>query len=235
MKPPLEAFEDYPPFRGFPRAGITFLRMLKRNNNRDWFTKHKPEYEEHVKLPMQSLIASLRPHFDRLAPEFDVHPKRSLFRIYRDTRFSKDKTPYKTHAASHFVLRGTVKGLVGSGYYVHIEPGECFVGAGTYMPDGPQLKHIRNALSNNGRSFLSIVKNRTFTRRFGTIKGERLIRMPKGFDEEDPMAEWLKLKQFFVGASLPESACHTASFLPKIVSHFEVAAPFVRFLNASQR
>jgi len=232
MKAPIEDFDEYPPFQGFPREGISFLRKLKKNNTRDWFNAHKQEFEENVKLPMQSLIVSLRPHFERFAPEVDVNPKRSLFRIYRDTRFSKDKTPYKTHAAAHFVLRGTSKGLVGCGYYVHIEPGECFVGAGIYMPDGAQLKKIRNAIAKNGRSFVSVIRGRSFVRRFGSVKGDRLVRMPRGFEEEDPMAEWLKLKQFFVGASLRESTCYRASFVRTIVSHYEAAAPFVRFLNA---
>lgn len=235
MSHPIDTVEELPPFSGFPKEGISFLKRLKRNNTRTWFTDHKDEYEEFVKLPMQSLIASLRPAFERIAPEFEVHPKRSLFRIYRDTRFSKDKTPYKTHAAAHFVLRGTAKGLVGSGYYVHIEPGECFVGAGIYMPDGAQLKEIRHAIAEKGRQFREIVRERTFTRTYGTIQGDRLKRMPKGFDEDHPMADWLKLKQFFVGTSLPEKACHSRGFLTMLVDRFEAASPFVRFLNAAQR
>ncbi len=233
MKPPMEEFEEYPPFAGFPKEGLAFLRSLKRNNNREWFNAHKDRFEETVKLPMQSLIVSLRPHFERFAPDMEVHPKRSLFRIYRDTRFSKDKTPYKTHAAAHFILRGTSKGLVGCGYYVHIEPGECFVGAGIYMPDGQQLKKIRKGISRRGKEFLGILRSKTFARRFGSIQGERLVRMPKGFSEDDPMAEWLKLKQFFVGASLSPQGAHTPRFLRTTTSHFETAAPFVQFLNST--
>jgi uncharacterized protein (TIGR02453 family) len=96
----------YPPFEGFPREGVAFLRRLKRNNRREWFQSRREEYEEFVRLPMQALIASLQPHFRAFAPEFDVNPKHSMFRIYRDVRFSKDKAPYKTHVAAHFVLRG---------------------------------------------------------------------------------------------------------------------------------
>src|SRR3990172_12590450 len=138
--------DAYPPFQGYPREGIDFLRRLKRNNNRNWFEKHKAEYESDVKLPMQSLIASLQPYFESFAPQFDINPKRSLFRIYRDIRFSKDKTPYKTHVAAHFVLRGKPKGIEGSGFYLHIEPGEVFLGAGLYMPGSDQLKAIRKAI-----------------------------------------------------------------------------------------
>ena len=231
MKPPIDEFEEFPPFTGFPREGVAFLRKLKRNNTREWFNEHKSEYEEMVKLPMQSLIVSLRPHFERFAPEIEANPKRSLFRIYRDTRFSKDKTPYKTHAAAHFVVRGTSKGLVGSGYYVHIEPGECFIGGGIYMPDGPQLKAIRTAISKRAKDFRSVISQKEFVKRYGAIQGDTLTRMPKGFEDDDPMAEWLKLKQFFVGASMPEKACYGTTFLKSIVAHFEAAAPFIRFLN----
>ncbi len=234
MRPPSDVLNDFPPFQGFPREGIRFLRNLKRHNEREWFTAHKDEYEEHVKLPMQSFIVALRPILQGFAPEFDVHPKRSLFRIYRDTRFSKDKTPYKTHVAAHFVLRGTEKGLVGAGYYIHIEPGECFIGAGIYMPDGQQLKHIRAAVASRGQEFLSILRDRTFVRRYGTVQGDRLTRMPKGYDEDDPMAEWLRLKQFFVGASLPEKSCYGPSFVRTTASYFEAAAPFLRFLNGAR-
>src|ERR1700741_1275629 len=135
----------FPPFNGFPREGIKFLRQLKKNNNRDWFAEHKQEYEEFVKFPMQSLIASLHEPMLKLAPEFEVNPKRSLFRIYRDTRFSKDKTPYKTHVSAIFHLKGGW--AESAGYYVHIEPGEIYLGGGIYMPSGPQLKKIRSAIA----------------------------------------------------------------------------------------
>ncbi|MDE3058470.1 MAG: DUF2461 domain-containing protein [Bacteroidota bacterium] len=221
----------FPPFTGFPREGIAFLQKLKRNNNREWFEKHKPDYETFVKLPMQSLIASLQPHFDRFAPEFDANPKRSLFRIYRDIRFSKDKTPYKTHAAAHFVLRGKPKGIEGSGYYLHIEPGEVFLGGGIYMPDNDQLKKIRLALAANSGNFLAIIENKNFKKRFGKLEGEHLQRVPQGYEPGHPMAEWLKMKQFFVGVSLPEQKCFSKSFPEIIAGIFEKAAPLVRFLN----
>ena len=119
--------EVFPPFEGFPKEGITFFKKLKRNNNREWFAAHKEEFETLVKFPMQCLIAELRPHFADFASQFDVSPKRSIFRIYRDTRFSKDKTPYKLHVAAHFVLKGKPKGFEGSGYYLHIAPEEVFL------------------------------------------------------------------------------------------------------------
>lgn len=230
-KSPLSDLEFFPPFDGFPREGIGFLKRLKRNNNRPWFEKHKQEYESSIKLPMQSLIASLHPHFQRFAPEFDINPKRSLFRIYRDVRFSKDKTPYKTHAAAHFVLRGKPKGVEGSGYYLHIEPGEVFIGGGIYMPDNDQLKKIRSAIADHSGQFLSIVRLPKFKKIFGKLEGEKLQRVPKGYEPDHPMAEWLKHKQFFVWIEWPESKCLKDKFVAEVAEVYKAATPLVRFLN----
>lgn len=228
---PIEELDFYPPFEGFPKEGIAFMKSLKRNNNRPWFEKHRGEYESLVKLPMQSLIAALQPHFQKFAPEFDINPKRSLFRIYRDIRFSKDKTPYKTHVAAHFVLRGKPKGVEGSGYYLHIEPGEVFLGGGIYMPDGDQLKKIRKAIVSQNDKFVTIVNGRQFKKQFGGIEGDKLQRVPQGYPPDHPMGEWLKHKQFFVYAQWPESKCHQRSFVKEVAKVFEDATPLVRFLN----
>jgi uncharacterized protein (TIGR02453 family) len=228
---PMINVDLYPPFEGFPREGLRFLKQLKRNNNRVWFEAHKDNYERYVKVPMQSFVAALQPHFARFAPEFDLNPKRSIFRIYRDIRFSADKTPYKTHVAAHFVLRGTPKGFLGSGYYIEIAPGELFVGGGVYMPDGMQLKKIRKALDRRGKEFLSIVSNRQFLKRFAPFEWNALQRVPKGYSEDHPMAQWLKYKQFFVGVSMPEAACYKASLVEDMADVCEKGAPLVRFLN----
>ena len=223
--------DAYPPFQGYPREGIDFLRRLKRNNNRNWFEKHKAEYESDVKLPMQSLIASLQPYFESFAPQFDINPKRSLFRIYRDIRFSKDKTPYKTHVAAHFVLRGKPKGIEGSGFYLHIEPGEIFLGGGIYMPGSDQLKAIRRAIVEKSAEFLDVIRDKAFIKRFKQIEGEKLQRVPRGYDPAHPLAEWLKLKQFFVGVEWKEERCLKKKFVNEIAEVYEEAAPFVTFLN----
>jgi uncharacterized protein (TIGR02453 family) len=221
----------YPPFQGYPKAGINFLRKLKRNNNRQWFEKHKEDFETDVKLPMQSIISSLQPYFDSFAPQFDINPKRSLFRIYRDIRFSKDKTPYKTHVAAHFVLRGKPKGVEGSGFYLHIEPGEIFLGGGIYTPDSDQLKSIRRAIAERSKEFLMIVSDKSFVRRFKKIDGDKLQRVPRGYDPGHPMAEWLKLKQFFVGVEWKQEKCLKKSFIEEIAKVYEEATPLVMFLN----
>jgi len=232
-KIPIIDFDLYPPFEGFPKEGINFLKQLKRNNNREWFEKHKDKFESFVKAPMQSLIFALQPHFSRFAPEFDLNPKRSIFRIYRDVRFSSDKTPYKTHVAAHFVLRGKPKGLVGSGYYLHIEPGELYLGGGIYIPDGEQLKKIRKAIAARSEEFISIVEDRRFKNLFAPFEWSKLQRVPKGYDENHPMSEWLKYKQFFVGVSWQEAKCYRESFVEKSANIFEMLTSFVRFLNKS--
>ena len=142
--------EMFPPFDGFPKEGIKFLTQLKKNNNRPWFNKHKSEYEDFIKLPIQSLIASLKAPMAKVAPEIEVNPKRSMFRIYRDIRFSKNKAPYKTHVAAVFHLKGNWQNS--AGYYVHIEPKVIYVGGGIYMPDSTQLKKIRHAIADNPRA-----------------------------------------------------------------------------------
>lgn len=235
MTNPLQDLEEYPPFAGFPKEGLAFLRRLKKNNRREWFAAHRSEYDDHVKAPMQSLISSLRPHFERFAPEYDLNPRTAIFRIYRDTRFSNDKTPYKTHIAAHFVLRGAPKGFLGSGYYLHVEPGEAYAGAGIYMPEGDQLKKIRAAIDRHPDEFTSIISSPVFRRRFGRLTGNTLQRMPKGYDEGHPMGEWLKLKQFFAGVSMPEVKATRASFVKDVAATCEALTPLVRFLNEAVR
>ena len=233
MRPPEFDIDMYPPFEGFPKEGIEFFKHLKRHNNREWFEKHKPDYETNVKQPMQSLIASLQPEFARFAPEFDLNPKRSIFRIYRDVRFSSDKTPYKTNAAAHFVLRGKPKGLLGSGFYLEINPDECYCGGGIYIPDGDQLKKIRKAIAARGEEFLEIVEDRTFKKNFAPFEWQKLQRMPKGYEEDHPMADWLKYKQFFVGQGWSAARCFKSAFMDDIVETCEQITPLARFLNSA--
>src|SRR5437667_8143871 len=144
-------------FSAFPREGIQFLRSLKRNNNREWFQEHKSIYEIHVKRPVNDLIEAVAEEFEKFAPEMIAAPKASAYRIYRDTRFSKDKSPYKTHVAAVFPRAGLGK-HEGAGFYVQIAPGELLVGGGLYMPLPEDLNAVRNHIANNSKSFLNIVR-----------------------------------------------------------------------------
>ncbi|HEX9614286.1 MAG TPA: DUF2461 domain-containing protein, partial [Bacteroidota bacterium] len=119
----------------------------------------------------------------------------------------------------------------GSGYYLHIEPSEVFLGGGIYIPDSDQLKRIRKAIASKPQDFLAVVRNPSLKRMFGSIEGDRLRRIPQGYDPGDPMADWLRLKQFFVGASFPVGKCHSPRFVDEVAKGFRVATPLVRFLN----
>ena len=223
--------EIYPPFDGFPPEGLKFLKQLKKNNNREWFKAHKEEYENFVKLPMQAFVAALSGVMSKIAPEIDVHPKRSMFRIYRDTRFSKNKTPYKTHVASVFHPRGHWQ--ESAGYYVHVEPGAIYVGGGLYMPDSAQLKKIRTALVERPKDFLSIVEETKFVKRFGGIEAEKLSRIPHGFPKDHWMGEWLKYKQFYAGVEWEDKECLSGGFVKKVAGVYRDLLPFIRFLNSA--
>lgn len=219
----------FPPFEGFPRAAITFLKQLRKNNTRPWFAKHKDEYEEYLKLPMHSLIAALRPGVTKFAPEIEVNPRRSMFRIYRDIRFSKNKSPYKTHVAAVFHPKGHWQ--EGAGFYLHIEPGEVYIGGGIYMPVSAQLKKIRASIADQPRKFLTIITDDTFEKRFGSLEGEKLQRMPLGFPSDHMMREWLKYKSFLAGVSLKEATCYTPKLIRTVEEIFRDLHPLVRFLN----
>src|SRR5262244_1403005 len=155
-------------FSGFPKEGLRFLRELKRNNNREWFQEHKRIYEESLKRPMAELIAIVAADFQKFAPEMVASPKSSAYRIYRDTRFSKDKSPYKTHIAAVFP-RGGLGKHEGAGFYLHINPSELLIGGGLYMPLPEDLSSVRQKISDDAESFLKIVTNRQFRRMFGTV------------------------------------------------------------------
>jgi uncharacterized protein (TIGR02453 family) len=232
MKPLLPIdIEMFPPFEGFPKEGLKFLKQLKKNNNREWFGKHKAEYEEFVKLPIQSLIASLKAPMVKFAPEIDVNPKRSLFRIYRDTRFSKNKAPYKTHVAAVFHLKGHWEDS--AGYYVHIEPGTIYIGGGVYRPNSDQLKKIRSAIAERSKEFLDIVQSKIFMKRFRVLEGEKLQRAPLGYPTDHPMVEWLKYKSFYTGVERGEKECFSAQFVESITLVYKDLLPLIRFLNKS--
>src|SRR5213593_4186278 len=153
-------------FSAFPDQGLQFLQSLKRNNNRDWFQSHKGIYEQYVKQPMTELIAALAQEFQKFAPEMLASPKVSAYRIYRDTRFSRDKSPYKTHIAAVFPRTGLGK-HEGAGFYLHIAPSELLIAGGLYMPEPEDLNAVRQAIAEDSGTFLKIIGHRQFKKLFG--------------------------------------------------------------------
>ncbi|MEK9138206.1 MAG: DUF2461 domain-containing protein [Bacteroidota bacterium] len=220
----------FPPFEGFPKEGIDFLKKLKKNNNRPWFQKHKHMYDESVKFPMQCLIASLSEKMGDIAPEIEFNPKRSIFRIHRDVRFSKNKAPYKTNIAASFNWRGMKGPVEAPGLYVGVEPGEIFIGGGVYMPTSDQLKAFRQSIMNHPDEFLEVVDSRRFKKQFGGIQGEKLQKAPVGYPKDHPMIEHLKHKQFYAGKVLDESECYRKKFVDTVVGVFNDCMPLVRWL-----
>ena len=230
MKPHVREELDFPPFTGFPKETLRFLNALKKNNNRPWFQKHKEEYEEVVRFPMKCLIAGLAVKMADAAPEIEFSPKRSIFRIYRDVRFSKNKAPYKTNIAAYFNFRGNKGPTEAPGLYVGIGPGEIYIGGGLYMPWGEQLKSIRRSIAERPAEYLAMVGAQRFKKRFGGIQGEKLSKAPLGYPKDHPMIEHLRHKQFFVGIEPAVSACYSARFLTTVADAFRDTMPLVRWL-----
>jgi uncharacterized protein (TIGR02453 family) len=226
----------FPPFEGFPNEGIKFLRRLKKNNNRLWFQRHMQEYEEYVRFPMQCLISTVAQKMIDAAPEFDFNPKKSIFRIYRDVRFSKNKAPYKTNIAASFQPTGQKHLIEWPGLYVGIEPGEIFIGGGLYMPTAEHLKAIRKSIATYPEEFLAVVENTRFKKEFGGIEGERLQKAPLGYPKDHPMIDHLRYKQFYVGKEYDDSPCLKPGFADIVSSVFTFTMPLVRWLvNAIER
>jgi uncharacterized protein (TIGR02453 family) len=218
------------PFSAFPTSGLEFLRSLKRHNNREWFQRNKGIYEQSVKQPMENLISALAEDFQKFAPEMLASPKASAYRIYRDTRFSKDKSPYKTHVAAVFPRAGLGK-HEGAGFYLHIAPSELLIGGGLYMPLPEELNAVRQRIGADPTSLFKILKNRQFKKLFQTIGGEQLSRVPRGFPADHPAADYLRHKQFLVSRTFPATEAVKPSFYPLVVETFRAMVPFVRFLN----
>ena len=214
----------------FPKEGLEFLRALKRNNRREWFQAHRPDYEQFVRGPMVEFILALAEDFRRFAPEMVADPAVCLYRIYRDTRFSKDKSPYKTHTAAVFPRRGLAKHS-GAGLYFHISPSDVLVGGGIYAPQTPELLAVRTYIAGRPKTFRSIVESPGFRQSFGELGGEKLTRVPRGFPADHPVAGYLKHKQFLAFCSFPAEFAVSPRFYGTLVDRFRKMMPFLRFLN----
>src|SRR5437763_15378042 len=155
---------------------LRFLRALKRNNRREWFNAHRDDYQRHVRSPMIAIIERLCADFRSFAPELVASPKVSMYRIYRDTRFSENKAPYKTHAAAVFPTRGLPK-HEGAGLYFHVSHEDVWVGGGMYMPQPPQLLAVREHIAANVKQLRAIVESPAFRRKVGRLEGDKLTRV----------------------------------------------------------
>jgi uncharacterized protein (TIGR02453 family) len=218
-------------FRGFPKEALRFLRALKRNNNRDWFLAHKDTYEASVKAPMTELVTAVGGAILNFAPEMVVDPRRNIYRIHRDIRFSQDKSPYKTHVAALFWPRGLEKNACAALYF-HLEPAEVLIAGGIYMPGPAEIRAIRNHIAANWEQSKSIISAPQFKKLFGGLEGEKLSRPPRGFPVDHPAIELLRYKQFLVSITSPPALAESPELFPRIVTAFAGMMPLIRFLNA---
>lgn len=217
-------------FPGFSPQAITFLRGLERNNKREWFQPRKEIYEEQVRKPLEQLVNAVNSELAEFSPRHVTPAKKAIFRIYRDTRFSKDKRPYKTHIAATFFLQNLGK-AAGPCFYFHFTPKELLIFAGVWMPEREELLAIRNMLAEQHQEFRSLLAGRNLRKSMGDLKGEQLSRVPKGFAADHPAEELIRHKQWFLESTLDASAVTSSRMLPEIATRFRAAAPMVEFLS----
>jgi uncharacterized protein (TIGR02453 family) len=214
----------------FTSESLRFLKALKRNNRREWFAAHRDDYEAHIRTPMLAIIGRLADDFREFGPEFVASPKTSMYRIYRDVRFSENKAPYKTHVAANFPTRGLPK-HEGAGLYFHVSPDEVWVGGGMYSPPSPNLHVVREHIAANSRRLRTLVESPAFRREVGGLEGERLQRVPRGFPKDHDAVEYLKYRQFLAGREFAPSFATAPRFYDGLLGVFRRIAPLMRFLN----
>jgi uncharacterized protein (TIGR02453 family) len=211
-----------------------FLSELRENNNRHWFERNKARYLSVVREPLQDFIEAFGPRLHKISPHLVADPRAnggSLFRIYRDARFSRDKTPYKTHAGIQF-RHALGKDVHAPGLYLHLEPGNVFAAAGMWHPDGDSLRAIRTAIVTHPERWRRAVGDRSFRRAY-RVEGRSLTRAPRGFDADHPLVEDLKRKDFIAVAGLSEEEALAPGFVARFARLCARSDPFMRFLTTS--
>jgi len=222
-------------FPGFPAETFTFLSELKQNNNRNWFNENKTRYQQDVVAPIVSFIDAIREPLHEISPRFvaDSRPHRgSMFRIYRDARFSKDKRPYKENVGCQF-RHEAGKDAHAPGFYLHIEPGNVFFGGGIWQPPNPVLAKIRFMMHAFPKSWQKVLDDEGLQHAFEGIQGDSLQRPPRGYDADHPFIDDLKRKSFFVMQSIDDRSSMQKTFINKVVNCYQAASPLMEFLTRS--
>ncbi|MFZ5619258.1 MAG: DUF2461 domain-containing protein [Pseudomonadota bacterium] len=219
-------------FDGLPADYFRFFKELSENNNREWFEDNKPRFKESVQAPLALFVEAMGPRLKKVSKHFVADPRLnggSIFRIYKDVRFSKDKTPYKTHGGVQFRhARG--KDAHAPGFYVHIGPGEVFFGGGVWMPPSDALLKIREAVRDDGAAWKKATAGAAFKKRFGGVHGDALTRPPRGFDAGDANIDDIKRKSFFAMEQGAEKRTRSAAFPGDVAAAMADASPLMRFL-----
>lgn len=204
-------------------SAFNFLKTLKKNNNRDWFNEHKPEFQTEQKK-VKDFYVSLK---ERLK-QHDLIDKFKFFRIYRDVRFSKNKTPYKTHFSGSY-SRATNK--LRGGYYVHISPEESFLAGGFWEPNKEDLLRIRKEFEMDTSEIRAILNDKTFVKHFGKLQGESLKTAPRGFDKEHPDIDLIRMKQFIVIRNFADKEVLADNFLDELDESFKAMRPYFNYMS----
>jgi uncharacterized protein (TIGR02453 family) len=210
-------------------ATLTFLRQLKKNNDKAWFDAHRKQYEtakEDFEQFITALLGALTPIEPMLAEQ---KAKDCIYRIFRDVRFSKDKTPYKHHFSAFFSRGG--RKWDGAGYYIHLEPGAIFAGGGLWTPQPALLKSVRQEIDYNLKEWEGIINNKTFKKLFPKLNGESLQKPPQGYEAGNPAIEYIRMKSFTAGTPLKDEDLTDKNAVKKIVSAFTTLSPLINFLN----
>lgn len=219
---------------GFNQLTGHFLRELAANNNRDWFEVHRQAYEQHVREPALAFIEAMQPHLANFAPEFEARASKvggSLMRIHRDTRFARDKSPYKTNVGIQFRHK-LGKDVHAPGYYVHLATDGCFLGVGCWRPAPEALRKIRQAIADKLEAWLSASRGERFVRTFA-LAGESLNRPPRDFAADHPAIDDLKRKDYIAMMPLDWEQIDKPNFVELVAHHFAEATPLMRFLCQS--
>ncbi len=213
------------PFEGFHPEAIAFLADLAANNDRAWFTPRKAEYEELVKRPLEALCVALAERFAVRGLPLTADPAHSPFRIYRDVRFSKDKSPYKAYASAQFPMAGG-----GPGAYVHIEPGEIFAGGGLWRPEPPVLARWRQLVAADPARVRAAVEEPGFAAAYGAVYGDSLVRVPAGYPKDSPDADLLKLKDIIFRRRLADADVESPDLPDLLAGSYAAAMPVFTLL-----
>lgn len=219
-------------FNGLPADYFKFFNELKKNNNREWFNDNKQRFRESVQEPLSGFVEAMAPRLKKISKHVVADPRLnggSVFRIYKDVRFSKDKTPYKTHGAVQF-RHALGKDAHAPGFYVHLATDEIFYGGGIWHPPSPNLLQIREAIRDKGKAWDKATTGAAFKKRFGGVRGDQLTRPPRGFAAEETHIDDIKRKSFFAMADGKPAATKNPGFAGDVEAAFKDAKPMMKFL-----
>lgn len=218
----------------FSKKALTFFRQLQKNNDRQWFAPRKELFETECKAPMMELVNWLNERLATFAVDHVTEPKKAVYRIYRDTRFSKDKTPYKTHIGALFPRKGLSR-HGGAGYYVGVSHEGVEIAGGMYMPEPDELAAVRQAIFADPKAAIRVFEDKTLVRTISPLQGTQAARMVKGFDEDPatPLGSLLRRKQMYHHITLPADAATKPTLAREVVKRFQTMAPMVDWINES--